>query len=977
MADLTFLFTDVVGSTQLWENDAPAMEAELAAHDAAIAAAVGAHNGTLLKTKGEGDSTVSVFTDAADALAAAADAQRSVAMPVRMAVHTGPAIARDGDYFGPTLNRAARLRSIAHGGQVVCSEATAYAAAGSLTDLSLVGVGLHRLKDLTAPEHVYQLAGDGLAGDFPPLRSLNRATTNLPSQNSSFVGRLDELAHVGALLGQSRLVTLIGTGGSGKTRLAMEAGADRLDDFPDGVWFCELAPISADAAVANAVAAAANVALVPGDTTAQVVAALSDKTTLIVLDNCEHVIEGAAAFAAALLASAPNARIIATSRERLRIAGESAWSVPPLALPDDDALATTSEAVQLFFERAVAVSPTLIADATTIDAVVDICRRVEAVPLAIELAAARVRVLKVGDLRDRLESHWDILSGGGRDVLPHQRSLRATIDWSHSLLSPLAQEALHRLAVFRGGFELSSAERMLVASGISEYDALDAVQDLLDKSLLGLDEHDGRYRMLETVREYALEQLTAERLLMATQREHALHFVDVLRDVEDRLLQSKDQRNALLLVRQEHDNIVAAMTWAMEHDHEIAGRLIGFSFAPWYGAGQPEMTTWYRRLAPFISELHGETLARAGMAVGTILGYFGDKDIAYPLLERSVTEARATEDRELLALALTLSASVHRVYEEVATALPLTREAMGIPITSERQLVRALVCIWGSWVLHDTGHTEDARAALVEGHRLCVELDDHMLIASIFDSVGYYAPDYMSEEEALAALAKEREWAEGAGALNSTGPSVIASLRSLMRQQKWSDALVEIEAVLALPNVHWRQAFFLSLQRAALLQLLNRPEEALALDEQLYVEARTEVDRHHALCDRGIAKLDVGDLDGAERDLHEAMQYLLDGRNPVGGWGVAPTPPLVGWLLLAMAALRFARGDDDTATLARIVGVGYGLTGMYNFDISFEMARVAHAFGDHIPEGDATAATFATTASLADAVAYALGTTDG
>ena len=967
---MSFLFTDVVGSTRRWETDQDAMAAELAEHDAAIAAAVAAHGGTLLKTKGEGDSTVSVFSAAADALAAAADAQRAVVMPVRMAVHTGPAEARDGDYFGPTLNRTARLRAIAHAGQVICSEAVAVSAEPVLTDLRLVDVGIHRLKDLTAPEHVYQLAGDGLAADFPPLNSLNRATTNLPAQPSSFVGRAAELAHVRELIGEARLVTLIGTGGSGKTRLALEVAAELFDDFPDGVWFCELAPISDDGAVSNVVAAAANITLFPGEATPQTVAALADKAALVVLDNCEHVVEGAAAFTSALLAGAPKVRVIATSRERLRIAGESAWTVPPLALPASDALATTSEAVQLFFERALAVAPTFTVDEASTQAVIAICRRVEAVPLAIELAAARVRVLNVHDLRARLEQHWDILSGGDRDALPHQRSLRATIDWSHSLLSPLAQRVLHRLAVFRGGFELAAAEQVLVAGGVNEFDALDTIQDLLDKSLIGIDPETGRYRMLETVREYALEQLVADDALETTQRDHARYLVATLRDVEDRLLRAKEQRNSLLLVAREHDNIAAALTWALDHDHAIAGDIVGYAFPAWYGLAQPEIGVWYARFLPLLEELRGETLLRAAIAVGTILGYLGDKETGYRVLDQAVTTARELGDNERLAMALCLSGSVRRIYEELDAALPLTREALSIPLADARPVVRALVWGWSGWVLLDTGHEQEGRDTIVAAHKLCVEIDDHLIRGSIVDSIGHTAPDYMSLDDAHAALLEERAWLNGAGAAEETS-GAVSETRMLMRARRWADALASLERTLTLPLTHWRQAFFLNIQRAALLQLLDRCDEALALDEQLYRDARTTVDRHHALCDIAIARRDVGDLDGAERDLDAALQYLLDGHNPGGGWGVCPTPTLFGWLLLFKATLLIARGETDSAKVARVVGVAEGFMAQSSFDISFEVARISHGFEDRLPAPDPDAVKFAQTATLTEALAYA------
>jgi predicted ATPase/class 3 adenylate cyclase len=971
VAGLTFLFTDVVGSTKRWETDAEAMAADLAEHDAVISAAVGAHGGTLLKTKGEGDSTVSVFDRPADALAAAAAAQRAVAMPVRMAVHVGPAEARNGDYFGPTLNRTARLRAIAHGGQVICSEAVAFATDGALTDgLSLIAMGVHRLKDLAGPERVFQLAGDGLATDFPPLLSLNRSTTNLPAQQSSFIGRVAELAHVRALITQTRLVTLIGTGGSGKTRVALEAAAASFDEFPDGVWFCELAPISDGAAVGNVVATAANIGLFPGDATTQIVAALADKTALVVLDNCEHVVEGAATFAATLLAGAPNVRIIATSRERLRVAGESSWTVPPLGLPADDSLASTSEAVQLFVERAALVAPGLVVDHDTLDAVVAICRRVEAVPLAIELAAARVRMMTVQDLRARLEKHWDILSGGDRAALPHQRSLRATIDWSHSLLSPTAQDVLHRLAVFRGGFELSSAERVLVGSGTSDYEALDAVQDLVDKSLVGLDQETGRYRILETVREYALEQLEAAGLVNATRHAHATHFVDVLRDVEDRLLCVKDQRSALLRVADEHDNVVAALTWSLEHDHTIAAQLVGFSFGAWYGLGQAEAATWYRRLLPVIDELEGEIAVRACTAVGLILGYLGEKEIAFPLLDRAIAVGRTIDDVELLAMALSLYASIRHVYEELDAALPMAREAMAIPITSPRRLIRAWVCSLGSRILWDTGSREDARAAIVESHQLSLEHDDHVLRNSLLDGVVELAPDYMTPDQAHAARLDERDWLHRAGVADDAAAIAAASDDWLfVRERRWGEALDNIEHRLTLPQRNWRTGFDRRLKKSALLRLLDRPAEAIVLGELLVAEARNAVDRHHALCHLAIGRRDVGDVVGSEAARSEAMQYVLDGHNPASGWNVGPTNCIAGWMLLLLATL-LVEASEDTATIARVVGAGHGLIDQEDFDFEFELACVRHGYENRLPEPDAAARAFAASATLTDVLAF-------
>ena len=478
-------------------------------------------------------------------------------------------------------------------------------------------------------------------------------------------------------------------------------------------------------------------------------------------------------------------RVIATSRERLRLAGESAWTVPPLGLPRDDAMAASSEAVQLFLERAALVAPGLVVDHDGLDAIVAICRRVEAVPLAIELAAARVRMMSVQDLRARLDQHWDILSGGDRDALPHQRSLRATIDWSHSLLSPLAQGVLHRLAVFRGGFELvvgrarARGQRRQATTRRSTPCKTSSTR--ASSSSITTPVASGSSRPCATTRSNSSRRPAWP---TPTRRAHATHFVDVLRDVEDRIVRVDEQRNALLLVAHEHDNIVAALTWSLEHDHTIAGQLVGYSFGPWYGLGQPEAPTVVPAArCPSSTSSRARAALRACNAVGVILGYLGDKDIAFPLLDRAVAVARTFDDVEMLAMALSLNASIRHAYQELDAALPMTREAMAIPITSERHLIRAWVC---SSARGSCGPPAPSRKRATPSSRAtsCASSTTIIVVrSSTLDAIDLMAPDYMTSDQTVAERLDERDWLHQAGVAEDAATIVRTDGWSFLRER--------------------------------------------------------------------------------------------------------------------------------------------------------------------------------------------------
>jgi len=462
---VTFLFTDMEGSTRAWEAHPKETHVALQCHDEIVTKAIEANRGTIILERGEGDSIFAVFERASDAVAAACDLQSAlskqkwppeVPLRVRVAIHTGETGA---DYRGPHINRAARIRAIGHGEQILVSGVTAGIVRGTLPDgASLIDLGQHRLRDVSDMEHVFQLAHPDLRENFPPLKSLSNFRQNLPVQLTSFIGRRRERKEVGALIGDHRVVTLIGSGGSGKTRLAIQIGADGLEQFPDGVRFVDLAPLNDASLVVDAIASAVGIKLEQGISVIDaLVRALTGTKTLIIIDNCEHVTKACAHAVSGLLRAGESVRVLATSREPLGLAGEMTWRVPSLSLPDDATRIEEigeSEAVQLFVDRASAARPGFNLTSAIAQAITDICRTLEGLPLAIELAAARAKVLAPQQIRDRLSDRFRLLTGG----LGRHQTLRSTIDWSYDLLSEKERALFRRLCVFAGGFDLPAVQ---------------------------------------------------------------------------------------------------------------------------------------------------------------------------------------------------------------------------------------------------------------------------------------------------------------------------------------------------------------------------------------------------------------------------------------------------------------------------------------------------------------------------------------
>ncbi len=488
-----FLFTDIEASTRRWEGDQDAMAADLATHDGVLRAAVEAHSGRVLSHTGDG--LCADFPTSTAALQAAVDGQRALsgqrwralaALRVRMAVHAGAAQDRDGNYFGPTLNRAARLMSLAAGGQVLCSQTAADLASDRLpAEVALLDLGEHRFADLSRPERVFQVTHPELAGEFPALTSGAEHANNLPAGASRFLGRAAELAELEALLRAERLVTLWGPGGAGKTRLSLELGVRALPEFGDGVWFVELAPLDRGELVAPAVMSALGMlAGSTADPVAELCRYLTNRQALVILDNCEHVVAAVAELVHALLTHCAGVRMVASSRELLGTTGEHAWPIPSLSVPSDEAdlaALAVSDAVTLFCDRARASHPGFALTQTNAAAVAEICRRLDGIPLALELASARVRVLGVKGLVARLDDRLDVLTGGSRTADARHQTLRAAVDWSYELMPTAERALLGRLSVFPGTFDLAAAEAVGRADEAQAgFEVLDLLARLVD-----------------------------------------------------------------------------------------------------------------------------------------------------------------------------------------------------------------------------------------------------------------------------------------------------------------------------------------------------------------------------------------------------------------------------------------------------------------------------------------------------------------
>lgn len=674
---VTFLFTDIEGSTKLWEQFPQAMQTAFPRHEAILRQVAVEHNGYVYKMIG--DSLQIAFETAPDALTTALHGQRllqsepwgEAQIRVRMALHSGVTEERTTDYVGPVLNRLARIMASGHGGQVLLSQTVYELVRDNLSlDTNLLDLGEHRLKDLVRPEHIYQLTAPGLINEFPPLKTLDVLPNNLPVQLTSFIGRekeIEEIVHFFSTHPSSnaetssthhgtRLVTLTGAGGTGKTRLALQVAADLLEEFPDGAWLVELDSQTDPALVAHTTAAALDVHEASGkDILTCLVDFLCKKNLLLILDNCEHLITACASLIDRLLRSCPNLHILATSRELLGIQGEVAYLVPSLSTPTSrqppplETLAQ-SEAVRLFIERAQTASPGFTLTETNAAPILEICQRLDGIPLAIELAAARLRVLSVGQIAVRLNDVFRLLTGGIRTSLPRHQTLRALIDWSYNLLSEDEHILLQRLSVFYGGWTLEAAEAICPS-----FDVLTLLGGLVDKSLVlsrqKLDESadveiEPRYRMLETIRQYADDKLLESGDSENVRNLHLAYYLKLAEAIEPEL-RGRKQIQRLDQLEEELDNLRTALEWSLTYSAVDELRLASALLWLWHiRYRRTEGIVWLERGLEAESTARGDQplqtsqiaiRAKATGAVGCLHAMQRNIDPALTWLEQSRT----------------------------------------------------------------------------------------------------------------------------------------------------------------------------------------------------------------------------------------------------------------------------------------------------------------------------------------------------
>lgn len=749
---VTLLFTDIQGSTRLWDAEPERMAAALRRHDGLLRTAIESAGGYVFKTVG--DAFCAAFWTPEAAVTAALAAQRALTaeiwpttrpLLVRMGLHTGACEERDGDYFGPVVNRVARLEAVAHGGQVLLSGATAELAGQTLAEgVGLRDLGLHRLKDLGRPEHVFQLEAPTLPSSFPALPSLDNPEfpNNLPAAVSPLIGRERELAEVGTLVRQFRLVTLTGAGGSGKTRLALQAAVELIDTIADGVWLVDLAPVTDGAQIPAVVAAVLGLPdqAGPGLTEA-VTDALAAQDTLLLLDNCEHLVDAAAKFCDQVMRFCRKVRFLATSREPLGIDGERVYRVPSLSLPEPDAGSVAdlagSDAVRLFAERAAVHQPSFAIDSATAPLIATICRRLDGIPLALELAAARLSSMSLQQVTERLDQRFRLLTGGARNAMPRQQTLQATVDWSFSLLTPPERRTLTRLSVFAGGFGLDAAEKLCAAAGADPVDVADLVGSLVSKSLVVAD-HDERavrYRLLETIRQYAAQELLrtgGEEAVAELRTRHAEYYRD-LAEAARPVLTRHGQAACLRRLDPEWDNLRAALAHLQAERRPEDVLLMGVALERFaISRGHTDLLAALRAAIVAPGVRLSALLVEALIAVSRLTWLFARKDVAELVIAKAqaaqaLALARELGDMRLEARALGQLASATWFEHDLAAVRHLASEGASLATRiGDMQLLGELLAAFAA----AAPTPEDVRAIHLEVLACCRRSGDDQTAAN-------------------------------------------------------------------------------------------------------------------------------------------------------------------------------------------------------------------------------------------------------
>ncbi len=765
---VTFLFTDIEGSTRLLQQLGDQYADVLAEYRRLLRAAIHTQGGRDVDTQGDG--CFFALPRAKGALTAAVAAMRAIdrypwprgiSVRVRMGLHTGEPTTGNTGYVGMDVHRASRICAVGHGGQILLSQTTRDLVADDLPkEVSLRDLGQHRLKDLGDPQCLFQVVAAELPSDFPPLNSLDALPNNLPRQMTSFVGREREMIEVKRLLSTTCLLTLTGAGGSGKTRLALQVAADLLEQYPDGVWLVELAPLLDPALVPHAVVSALGILEQPGRSSSETLADyLRPKSLLLILDNCEHLLSNCAQLAHTLLRGCPTLRILATTREGLGIAGEMTYRIPSLSLPDPERLPPPQglmeyEAVRLFAERAAFSKPGFKVDSSNSAAVAKVCHRLDGIPLAIELAAARVKALSVEAIALRVDDRFRLLTGGSRTALPRHQTLRATMDWSYELLSEQERALLRKLSVFVGGFTLEAAERVC-GDGKDESDVLNFLTDLVNKSLVAFDEQQGqgRYRLLETVRQYGWERLVESGEDADARRRHRDYYLALAEQAELEL-RGPDQGAWLKRLDTEYDNLRVAIDWSRMEGGTLEGglRLAGALYFFWEVRGLSEGHEWLEGMLAQAKGISPAVRAKALNAAAFVAHRRGDNERIAALSGEALTLFRALGDEPGSAFALHFLAHAAELQGNYAQAIEAMEECLALSRSAGDKwwLAASLNCL-GEIVLRQ-GDSGRAVALGEESLRLARELGDTRQVAGALRHLGIVAGlqgDYERSEAML------------------------------------------------------------------------------------------------------------------------------------------------------------------------------------------------------------------------------------
>jgi len=774
---VTFLFTDIENSTPLWEKHPEAMKSALAKHDSLVRSISLLHNGRIIKTTGDGFHVV--FATATDAVQAAIHAQQAiqkdswddVAIKVRMGIHTGEAELRDGDYFGGTLNLAARIMSIGHGGQILISETTLQIAQEHLSaHVSVTDLGEHRLKGLSKVERIFQISTLELQQEFPALKSLTHISNNLPTQLTSFIGRERELDEAQSKLENARLLTLIGPGGTGKTRLSIQLGSQLVPGFKDGVWLVEFAPISDPSLVMQTIASAFDIREVHGTLLKNLVHDyLREKHLLLILDNCEHLVEASARVADEILHVAPKVKIIVSSREALGINGETVYRVPSLSSPNQDEVTKEAalgfESVMLFVERASAANPKFHLTDENASFVAQICSRLDGIPLAIELAASRITVFSPEQIAKRLDDRFKLLTGGSRTALPRQQTLRALIDWSYDLLSEGERALLRRLSVFAGGWTFEAAETIC-----NNVDVLEHLPQLVNKSLVTVNDEGGepRYFLLETIRQYSREKLLESGEGEGTRERHLAYFLEMAETAFPEMLTREKELQWIRKLEIEYDNIRVAVNWGIANNPIATMRLV-------------RSLTYLFIVTSYAMEGH-----RWGKAVLEQVKLLGDKG-------RILT---AEEEIHMARLIAAMSIMSLTMGDSQATAMEAEQATTLLRSLGDKWTLAFALTFHASGKLA-TGKFNEAIASIDEALSLAEELGDKYILGSVM-SAASYVEFFVNRDFAKADTFREKasELLREHGSRWSYGITVAGFGNLLIRQGQFQKAREEFNTAM-------------------------------------------------------------------------------------------------------------------------------------------------------------------------------------